>query len=122
VPRRSRKKSSWDLVREGGLEPSEHNPAPEEWIALYTKVMGRPRDLNFDDTSARFIVRQWDGMDGCWCDCTGAVDAKKALEEWIKYTRGGTEKKTFADIDYYRIFPAGTRMIWDGSDGGEMFR
>jgi hypothetical protein len=91
-------------------------------VDLYVSVMGKPGDLNFEDPNARFIVRLWDGMDGCWCDCTSSVNAKKALEEWNKYTASGTKSTRFADIDYYRIFPADTRMLWDGRDGGEMFR
>jgi len=94
----------------------------QELRDLYVGIM-KPHDLDFDDTQARFIVRQWDGMDGCWTDCTDeSVTALEALESWSKYTEGGTKCTSFNEIDYYRIFPGGTRMKWDGSDGREMFR
>jgi hypothetical protein len=63
-------------------------------------------------------------MDGCWCDCSEAtsVTGDVALQKWSKETKGGTEKVNFSQIDYYRIFPADTKMAWDGREGREMFR
>lgn len=86
--------------------------------ALYRRVMG-PFDFTKHKT---FIVRVWDGMDGCWTDCTGEVDRDEALRVWADRTKNGTEATKYADIDYYMIFPGGTRMNWDGSEGREMFR
>lgn len=116
------RKTSWERVREGnGLKPPEpEDKAPEEMIALYVKVMGPSHDVNLADPTAKFIVRLWDGMDGCWCDCTGAVSAREALEVWGERTKNGTEKIKFAEIDYFCIFPADTRMFWNGDN--EMFR
>jgi hypothetical protein len=37
-------------------------------------------------------------------------------------TANGTKAVKFSEIDYYRIFPADTAMVWDGSEGREMFR
>lgn len=78
---------------------------------LYRKVMC-PYDL--DDTSGKFIVRQYDSMDFCWCDLreTDGVDWEAALEAWMKATDNGTKSTTEAHLSYYRIFPAGTRMIF----------
>ena len=70
--------------------------------------------------NTKFTVRVWDGMDGCWCDCEAGVELDKALEVWAERTKNGTEKTKFADIDYYCIFPADTRMFWNGDN--EMFR
>ena len=69
-----------------------------------------------------FIVRLWDGMDGCWTDVSEEVSLEEAAWIWYEQTKGCTEKIRFGDIDYFDIFPAGTRMIWDGSRGREMFR
>ena len=69
-----------------------------------------------------YIVRHWDGMDGCWTDCTGDVGQEAALRYWADRTDGGTRQVDYAEIDYYRIFPGGTHMLWDGSDGKEMHR
>lgn len=85
--------------------------------ALYTRVMHPPLDLF--TANEKFTLRVWDGMDGCWCDCeTG--DKITVLTHWAERTRNGTEKTKFADIDYYAIFPADTRMLWSGDN--EMFR
>ncbi len=70
-----------------------------------------------------YIVRHWDGMDGCWTDVTGDIAREEALRAWADRTDGGTHHVAYNEIDYYRIFPGGTRMHWDGSDEGrEMHR
>jgi hypothetical protein len=89
-------------------------------LTIYCLVMRETKDgfLKYE----RYIVRVWDGMDGCWTDCTGEVDREAALRYWAEQTDGGTHRVAFAEIDYYRIFPGGTRMTWDGSEGREMHR
>ena len=92
----------------------------EQLVALYCRVTG-------DDARAfvkceTYIVRQWDGMDGCWTDCTAEVGLDDALRYWAEKTDGGAHHVSYAEIDYYRIFPGGTRMLWDGSEGREMHR
>ncbi len=69
-------------------------------------------------------VRLWDGMDGAWCDVDEAtgVSVDEALKVWMDRTSNGTKAVSFQDIDYYKIFPADSRMEWDGSEGREMFR
>jgi hypothetical protein len=90
---------------------------------LYKRVM-HSHDLDFDSQDARFTVRAWDGMDGCWSDCLDAtnVSADVALSKWAERTDSGTKRVAFDEIDYYRIFPADTCMAWDGAEGREMFR
>lgn len=66
------------------------------------------------------VVRLWDGMDGCWCDVTAAVTPEEALRVWNERTERGTKKVSFDEIDYFRIFPATTKMVWSGDR--EMFR
>jgi hypothetical protein len=90
----------------------------EEMEQKYREVMG-PMILS---EPGLFIVRLWDGMDGCWCDCTTAVTKEAALKVWMEKTKDGTKKIAFSEIDYYKIFPAATSMLWDGSEGREMFR
>jgi hypothetical protein len=99
-------------------------PPAETPREIYKRVMRPPRDLDLDSGTARFAVRGWDGMGGCWTDChdATAVTADAALAKWLKVTDNGTRRVAFSEIDYYRIFPADTRMTWDGSDGREMFR
>ncbi len=97
------------------------NESPDitEDIALYNNLMSN-EPLDF--TKGLFIVRLWDGMDGCWCDCTEAVSGQEALRIWKERTNKGTEKISYSEIDYYKIFPADTHMHWDGKEGREMFR
>lgn len=79
--------------------------------ALYERVMGaselRARDV-------KFTLRVWDGMDGVWCDVVSNVDLAFALREWCKQTENGTKRTCYADIDYYRIFPADRQMLYSG--------
>ena len=91
--------------------------------ALYRRV-ARHYDVDLDRPGALFTVRQWDGMDGCWCDAPEArgVPVDAALNAWMRYTENGTKKISYQEIDYYAIFPADTRMVWDGGPGGEMHR
>ena len=87
---------------------------------LYEGVKARKGDppVSWDKP---VTLRVWDGVDGCWTDCmTG--DAAKVLREWYQKTDGGTKNVSFNEIDYYRVFPADTKMVWDGGPGGEMFR
>jgi len=83
---------------------------------LVTKLDPRELDLS----KGRFILRHWDGMDGTWTDCTQPVSADEVLRAWNRRTSNGTKYVNFHDLDYYRIFPADTHMLW--SDGREMFR
>lgn len=96
------------------------NLSADELLALYCRVMGDVREVFVKYET--YIVRQWDGMDGCWTDCTGDVGCEEALRAWASRTDGGTHNISYSEIDYYRIFPGGTRMHWDGSEGKEMHR
>lgn len=92
----------------------------EQLLALYCRVMHEvERDFA---THASYVLRVWDGMDGCWTAVTGDVDREKALRCWAECTDGGTRRVSYDEIDYYRIFPGGTHMLWDGSEGQEMHR
>lgn len=58
----------------------------------------------------RFIVRLWDMFDG-WMDLTGPLSREEAYERWNRETKDGTQKTKYADGDYYKVFPADTRMV-----------
>lgn len=91
----------------------------DDLLALYCRVMHAPLAFFKHDT---YVVRAWDGMDGCWTNCTGEVPRDEALRYWAKRTDGGSRHVAYAEIDYYSIFPGGTRMHWDGTDGRELHR
>ena len=92
----------------------------DQLLALYCHVMRESAEV-FGKYET-YVVRGWDGMDGCWTDCTGEIGREEALRVWVKRTDGGTHQISFEEIDYCRIFPGGTRMDWDGSEGREMHR
>ena len=83
-----------------------------------------PRSIDLEHSlDGPWVVRQWDGMDGCWADATGPLTPPAALAVWNERTDSGTKRVSFKnDIDYYRIFPADTRMFLDGREGRELFR
>ena len=90
---------------------------------LYHAAMQSGADT-FDFSKGLWTVRLWDGMDGCWTDMAEAtaVPGEVALRVWSIRTQEGKKKISCKEIDYYRIFPADTRMLWDGFDGREMSR
>jgi len=92
----------------------------DDLLALYCRVMRETAEVFIKYET--YVVRHWDGMDGCWTDCTGDVGQEEALRYWADRTDGGTRQVDYAEIDYYRIFPGGTRMHWDGAEGQEMHR
>jgi hypothetical protein len=92
----------------------------DDLLAIYCRVMGESAQVFVKYET--YIVRGWDGMDGCWTDVTGDVDREKALRTWADRTDGGVHHVAYAEIDYYRIFPGGTRMQWDAAEGREMHR
>jgi hypothetical protein len=101
--------------------PAEvHAMTPGQLIEHYCHVMHEVPA--FFAVSKAFVVRAWDGMDGCWTDCTAELSRDDALRYWAEKTDGGTHRVAYAEIDYYRIFSGGTRMLWDGSEGQERHR
>jgi hypothetical protein len=56
------------------------------------------------------IVRLFDMMDG-WIDITGPVSEEEAQKIWNEKTKNGTQKTTYEDGDYYKVFPADTKMV-----------
>jgi hypothetical protein len=68
-----------------------------------------------NDKSDLFIVRLYDGMDNQWIDVSGPVPLEEANKIWLEKTENGTKKIHFDEIDYYKIFPADTKMLF--SDG-----
>ena len=92
----------------------------DELLAIYCCVMREIASVFAKYET--YVVRHWDGMDGCWTNCTGDVGQEEALRYWADRTDGGARHVDYAEIDYYRIFPGGTRMHWDGAEGQEMHR
>ena len=60
----------------------------------------------------KFVVRLWDGMDGYWIDVSEPISQEAANKLLATKTGNGTRNTKYSDIDYYCIFPAGTKMIF----------
>jgi hypothetical protein len=61
----------------------------------------------------KFTVRLWDMHDG-WIDLHDAIAVSKeeADKIWNRETKNGTRNTCYSDGDYYKIFPADTKMIY----------
>lgn len=59
-----------------------------------------------------YVVRLYDGFDGLWMDVSKPISKKEADEMLDKKTVGGTKNTSYDDIDYYKIFPADTKMLF----------
>ena len=62
----------------------------------------------------KYIVRLYDGFDNLWIDISKPLPYKEAHGVWLERTKNGTEKTKFDDIDYFKIFPADTVMLYRG--------
>jgi hypothetical protein len=60
----------------------------------------------------KFIVRLYDGFDYEWMDVSEPVSREEADRIWNEKTKNGTYKTKYDDIDYYKIFPADTQMLY----------
>lgn len=78
----------------------------------------RARQLNGTAEGAGpFIVRLYDGMDNQWMDVSAEVGKEEAERIWNEKTKDGTQNTKFDDIDYYKICPAGTKMLFSEGFG-----
>lgn len=65
----------------------------------------------------RYVVRLYDGFDKQWMDISSEVDKTEAERIWNEKTKNGTRNISFDDIDYYKIFPASTEMLYSNGFG-----
>lgn len=72
---------------------------------LYQGFHSQPKE-----ESDLFVVRLFDMFDG-WMDISEPISAKKAEARWLKETDNGTRNTCFDDGDYYKVFPAKTKMV-----------
>lgn len=64
-------------------------------------------------TEPTFIVRHYDGFDGDWLDITDPLPWEEAKAVWNERTNNGTKNTKYDDIDYYKVFPSDTRMLFE---------
>lgn len=60
-----------------------------------------------------FIVRLYDGGEHGWIDISKPVPKDEAQRIWNEHTHNGTRNTAYKDFDYYAIFPAGTKMLFE---------
>lgn len=63
------------------------------------------------EAEPQFVVRLYDGFDHLWMDVSKPVSRAEAERILAEKTENGTRNTSYADIDYYSIFPANTRMM-----------
>lgn len=68
-------------------------------------------DIKTVEAPDLWILRGFDMFDG-WYDITKPISRAKAEEELNRRTKDGTKNTCFNDGDYYKIFPADTKMIY----------
>jgi hypothetical protein len=102
----------WAAVREAldGSEDEILAPVKAELDSILTR-MGE-----LDAKSKLFIVRHYDGFDHDWIDVSKPVEKGEADRILAEKTDGGRRNVGYNNIDYYRIFPADTRMLHSGHD------
>jgi hypothetical protein len=64
----------------------------------------------------KFVVRLYDGGEHLWMDVTAPLSHEEAQTEWNRRTKQGTKNTRYGDFDYYKVFPANTRMAHRSGD------
>lgn len=59
----------------------------------------------------KYIVRLYDMFDG-WMDVFGPATRQECEDQWLIKTSNGTRLTQYSDGDYYKVFPADTRMLY----------
>lgn len=65
-----------------------------------------------------YVVRFYDGFDMEWMDITDPISKREAERVLAEKTDNGARNSSYADIDYYAIFPADTLMVFPNGCSG----
>jgi len=63
-----------------------------------------------DSIEQLYILRLYDMMDG-WIDVGSPCTKARADAKWDKRTNFGKRMTCYADGDYFKVFPANTKMV-----------
>lgn len=69
-----------------------------------------PQKLKSD--GGMYVVRLYDGGDHLWMDVSKPCSWDEAVRLWNEKTDCGMQRTNINDFDYYKIFPAETRMLY----------
>lgn len=106
---------SEDQVREIARITLEHYKQEAVFVCRISDAATVFHRSDFDGSEQAeqlYIVRLWDGMDSLWVDVSDPVSKVEADRIWAEKTCNGTKNTTFQEIDYYRVFPADTKMFY----------
>ena len=98
----SKPRTAWDRLLDEPDAEGAPKPAPK------AKAPRKPKSAPAQ--AGLFVVRLFDMFDG-WIDITEPIAKDHAEAVWREKTGGGTHHTQFADGDYYKVFPADTRML-----------
>lgn len=93
----------WGLAASGDYQKSVWKELAVE-LEKYRPAIVTPKDSDL------YIVRLFDMFDG-WTDVSEPLPQNQAQEVWNTKTQHGKVKTKFEDGDYYKVFPANTRML-----------
>lgn len=65
----------------------------------------------------KYVVRLYDGFDNQWIDVSKPLSKEEADAVWKENTQNGTRNTSYGDIDYYKVFPADTKMLYSEGFG-----
>lgn len=77
--------------------------------------------MGTDAPDELFVVRLYDGFDHEWMDIGDPMSKAEAENLLAEKTEGGKKSTSYADIDYYAIFPADTTMVFSEKGKREVF-
>jgi len=83
------------------------------------KPVNKPKTCAAGLPGKLYTVRLYDGFDNNWIDIEANVSYEVARRVWEESTEGGTCKTRFANIDYYDIFEAVTKMLYSDFAAGD---
>jgi hypothetical protein len=81
-------------------------------IEIARKALGK-----LEAPETMYVVRLYDGMDNQWIDVSGPLPYDEANKIWQEKTDNGTKRISFDEIDYYKVFPADTEMVFSKGFG-----
>lgn len=68
-----------------------------------------------------FVVRLYDGFDNEWMDVSGSLSGRQAKKIWAEKTDNGRKATSYADIDYYAIYPTDANMVFSEQGKKDVF-
>lgn len=109
---------SWETAKKA-MESSEilrpeHIHEEDQSIVIETRSGGiiiKPHEVIKEIGEPLYVLRLWDMFDG-WMDVSDPVSKEQADKLYNEKTSNGLRNTRYSDGDYYKVFPAGTKMVF----------